>query len=106
MFYPDPSQTESLVENFPPEALFDRQLVWIAFGLMLIGLDGDIRFLPTSSRLTDQPFHFMFPRHAIFLLLAIVTSSMVLQVPLERWMKYSSLLLAISFFAGCCAGGG
>ncbi len=81
-----------------PEALFDRQLVWIAFGLMLIGL-GMVTSasFPISSRLTDQPFHFMF-RHAIFLLLAFLTSSMVLQVPLDRWMKYSSLLLGISFF--------
>ncbi|HDB1439030.1 TPA: cell division protein FtsW [Vibrio cholerae] len=81
-----------------PEALFDRQLVWIAFGLMLIGLVmvASASF-PISSRLTDQPFHFMF-RHAIFLLLAFLTSSMVLQVPLDRWMKYSSLLLGISFF--------
>ncbi len=81
-----------------PEALFDRQLVWIAFGLMLIGLVMvTSASFPISSRLTDQPFHFMF-RHAIFLLLAFLTSSMVLQVPLEHWMKYSSLLLGISFF--------
>ncbi|HHS3345367.1 TPA: cell division protein FtsW [Vibrio cholerae] len=81
-----------------PEALFDRQLVWIAFGLMLIGLVMvTSASFPISSRLTEQPFHFMF-RHAIFLLLAFLTSSMVLQVPLERWMKYSSLLLGISFF--------
>ncbi len=81
-----------------PEALFDRQLVWIAFGLMLIGLVMvTSASFPISSRLTDQPFHFMF-RHAIFLLLAFLTSSMVLQVPLARWMKYSSLLLGISFF--------
>ncbi len=81
-----------------PEALFDRQLVWIAFGLMLIGLVMvTSASFPISSRLTDQPFHFMF-RHAIFMLLAFLTSSMVLQVPLDRWMKYSSLLLGISFF--------
>lgn len=81
-----------------PEALFDRQLVWIAFGLMLIGLVMvTSASFPISSRLTDQPFHFMF-RHAIFLLLAFLTSSMVLQVPIDRWMKYSSLLLGISFF--------
>ncbi|ELT7570253.1 TPA: cell division protein FtsW [Vibrio cholerae] len=81
-----------------PEALFDRQLVWIAFGLMLIGLVMvTSASFPISSRLTDQPFHFMF-RHAIFLLLAFLISSMVLQVPLDRWMKYSSLLLGISFF--------
>lgn len=89
-----------------PEALFDRQLVWIAFGLMLIGLVMvTSASFPISSRLTDQPFHFMF-RHAIFLLLAFLTSSMVLQVPLDRWMKYSSLLLGISFSIDCRTGRG
>ncbi|WP_278182657.1 cell division protein FtsW [Vibrio misgurnus] len=81
-----------------PKALFDRQLVWITFGLMLIGLVMvTSASFPISSRLTDQPFHFML-RHALFLLLALLTSSVVLQIPLERWMKYSSLLLGFSFF--------
>ncbi|KQH86199.1 cell division protein FtsW [Vibrio furnissii] len=80
-----------------PNALFDRQLVWIALGLMLIGLVMvTSASFPISSRLTDQPFHFMF-RHAIFLMLALITSAVVLQVPLQRWMQYSSVLLAISF---------
>ncbi|EKO3398780.1 cell division protein FtsW [Vibrio fluvialis] len=80
-----------------PDALFDRQLVWIALGLMLIGLVMvTSASFPISSRLTDQPFHFMF-RHAIFLMLALITSAVVLQVPLQRWMQYSSVLLAISF---------
>lgn len=81
-----------------PQALFDRQLVWLALGLMLIGLVMvTSASFPISSRLTDQPFHFMF-RHGIFLLLALLTSSVVLQVPVERWMRYSSVLLAVSFF--------
>lgn len=81
-----------------PQALFDRQLVWLALGLMLIGLVMvTSASFPISSRLTDQPFHFMF-RHGIFLLLALLTSSIILQVPVERWMRYSSLLLAVSFF--------
>ncbi|MGL5430203.1 MAG: cell division protein FtsW, partial [Vibrio sp.] len=43
-----------------PKALFDRQLVWITFGLMLIGLVMvTSASFPISSRLTDQPFHFM-----------------------------------------------
>ncbi|EKO3476492.1 cell division protein FtsW [Vibrio fluvialis] len=80
-----------------PDALFDRQLVWIALGLMLIGLVMvTSASFPISSRLTDQPFHFMF-RHTIFLMLALITSAVVLQVPLQRWMQYSSVLLAISF---------
>ncbi|MEZ8194967.1 cell division protein FtsW [Vibrio cortegadensis] len=81
-----------------PDALFDRQLVWIALGLMLTGLVMvTSASFPISSRLTDQPFHFMF-RHAVFLGLALITSSVILQIPLKRWMQYSSYLLALSFF--------
>ncbi len=80
-----------------PEVLFDRQVVWISLGLMLIGLVMvTSASFPISSRLTDQPFHFMF-RHALFLLLAIATSAVVLQIPTHRWLQYSSILLAVSF---------
>ncbi|OXX56793.1 cell division protein FtsW [Vibrio sp. V12_P9A6T4] len=89
--------TRQWFQSQEPEALFDRQLVWIALGLMLTGLVMvTSASFPISSRLTDQPFHFMF-RHAIFLMLAIVTSSVVLQVPMKRWMQYSSVLLGVSF---------
>ncbi|MDG3089058.1 cell division protein FtsW [Vibrio hannami] len=81
-----------------PEALFDRQLVWIAFGLMLTGLVMvTSASFPISTRLTGQPFHFMF-RHAIFIGLALCTSAMVLQVPMKRWLQLSSVLMAISLF--------
>ena len=79
-----------------PEALFDRQLVWIALGLMLTGLVMvTSASFPISTRLTGQPFHFMF-RHAIFLCLALVTSAVVVQIPLKRWLQFSSLLLGVS----------
>lgn len=79
-----------------PEALYDRQLVWISLGLMLTGLVMvTSASFPISSRLTDQPFHFMF-RHAIFLVLAIMASSVILQVPMKRWLQYSTWLLLIS----------
>ncbi|MCF8779818.1 cell division protein FtsW [Vibrio sp. IRLE0018] len=81
----------------PPEALFDRQLVWIALGLMLTGLVMvTSASFPISSRLTDQPFHFMF-RHAMFLCLALGTSAVVLQVPLDKWQRYSHYLLGLAF---------
>ncbi len=80
-----------------PQALFDRQLVWIALGLMLTGLIMvTSASFPVSSRLTDQPFHFMF-RHATFLVLALGTSAVILQVPLEQWFKRSHYLLWLSF---------
>ncbi|MEZ9546159.1 MULTISPECIES: cell division protein FtsW [Vibrio] len=81
-----------------PEALYDRQLVWIALGLMLTGLVMvTSASFPISARLTDQPFHFMF-RHAIFLVLALGVSSIILQIPMQRWFQYSMYLLGLSFF--------
>ena len=81
-----------------PEVLYDRQLVWIALGLMMTGLVMvTSASFPISARLTDQPFHFMF-RHAIFLLLALGVSSVVLQIPMKRWLQYSMYLLGLSFF--------
>ncbi|MBA5762261.1 cell division protein FtsW [Vibrio sp. 404] len=81
-----------------PEALFDRQLVWISLGLMLTGLVMvTSASFPISYRLTGQPFHFMF-RHAIFLILAISTAAVILQVPTKRWFQYSSLLLGVAIF--------
>lgn len=81
-----------------PETLFDRQLVWISLGLMLTGLVMvTSASFPISTRLTGQPFHFMF-RHGIFLCLALATSAVILQVPMKRWLQYSSLLLGVSIF--------
>ncbi|MDC5841684.1 cell division protein FtsW [Vibrio europaeus] len=86
------------VTSASPEALYDRQLVWISLGLMLTGLVMvTSASFPISSRLTDQPFHFMF-RHAIFLVLALLTSAVILQVPTKRWAQYSTWLLLLSIF--------
>jgi len=86
------------VTTASPEVLYDRQLVWISLGLMLTGLVMvTSASFPISSRLTDQPFHFMF-RHAIFLVLALSTSAVILQVPTKRWAQFSTWLLLLSIF--------
>ncbi|MCG9596539.1 cell division protein FtsW [Vibrio sp. Isolate25] len=91
-------KTQRWLTTSSPEVLFDRQLVWISLGLMLTGLVMvTSASFPISSRLTDQPFHFMF-RHAVFLVLALSTASVILQVPLKKWSEYSTLLLGFSFF--------
>ncbi|MFM2590841.1 cell division protein FtsW [Vibrio sp. TBV020] len=92
------SSIKRWVTSASPEVLYDRQLVWISLGLMLTGLVMvTSASFPISSRLTDQPFHFMF-RHAVFLVLAIIASSVILQVPMKRWLQYSTWLLLISIF--------
>jgi cell division protein FtsW len=80
-------------------ALYDRQLVWLSLALMMIGLVMvTSASFPVSSRLTDGPFHFMF-RHGTFLILALFVSSVVLQVRIEMWKKWSSVLLGLSLCA-------
>ncbi|MDN3681548.1 cell division protein FtsW [Vibrio tapetis subsp. quintayensis] len=80
-----------------PEAFYDRQLVWIAIGLMLIGLVMvTSASFPISTRLTDGPFHFMY-RHCAFLFLSLCTATVVVQIPLEKWFRYSHYLLTLSF---------
>ncbi len=79
-----------------PDALYDRQLVWLSLSLMLVGLVMvTSASFPVSYRLTDHPFHFM-SRHGVFLLMAILVSSVVLQVPTEKWLKSSTSLLILS----------
>lgn len=92
------SRIKHWVTTASPEVLYDRQLVWISLGLMLTGLVMvTSASFPISSRLTDQPFHFMF-RHAIFLILAISASAVILQVPMKRWLQYSTWLLLLAIF--------
>ena len=79
-----------------PEVIYDCQLVWLAFALMLSGLVMvTSASFPISTRLTGGPFHFMI-RHAVFLFLALCSAVVVIQIPLERWMKYSTHLLLLS----------
>ncbi|WP_196582599.1 cell division protein FtsW [Aliivibrio fischeri] len=79
-----------------PKVMFDRQLIWISLGLMLTGLImvGSASF-PISTRLTDQPFHFML-RHMLFVCLALGASSVVLRIQLDTWLKYSGKFLFVS----------
>jgi cell division protein FtsW len=76
--------------------MFDRQLVWLSLGLMFTGLIMvSSASFPISTRLTGQPFHFMF-RHMFLLVLALGIAAMVVRVKLETWSKYSSQLLMVS----------
>ncbi|USD64867.1 cell division protein FtsW [Vibrio sp. SCSIO 43136] len=90
------SQLRQWFNRPSPEAWYDRQLVWLAFTLMLIGLVMvTSASFPVSARLTDGPFHFMY-RHAIFLFLSLCAAAVMVQVPLEKWAKFSPILLTLS----------
>ncbi|MBD1555445.1 cell division protein FtsW [Vibrio sp. S9_S30] len=80
-----------------PQVLFDRQLLWLSFGLMLIGLVMvTSASFPVSSRLTDTPFYFMYKQLA-FCIVGLAAASVVVQIPMDRWFRYSHILLGICF---------
>ncbi|ALP40109.1 cell division protein FtsW [Aeromonas schubertii] len=80
-----------------PGALYDRQLVTLAFSLMMVGLViVASASIPEGISLAGDPFLFV-KRHGTFLVMAVGIAWFVLQVPMMRWQQYngSMLLLAI-----------
>ena len=80
-----------------PGALYDRQLVTLAFALMSVGLViVASASIPEGISLANDPFMFV-KRHGMFLVMALGISWFVLQVPMARWQQYNGpmLLLAI-----------
>ena len=73
--------------------LYDRTLVWLAFGLLAFGfvMVSSASF-PIAERLTDNPFHFVI-RHSMYLALGIGLLATVVQIPVDWWMKGSFALL-------------
>lgn len=75
---------------------YDRQLVWIALALMVTGLVMvTSASVPVATRLTDMPFYFAL-RHGFFLVCALVIASFVVMIPLDKWNRYSWLMLLVS----------
>ncbi|MFD2178795.1 cell division protein FtsW [Veronia pacifica] len=77
--------------------LYDRQLVWLALGLMLFGLIMvSSASIPVAVRLVDMPFYFA-TRQAVYLLGATLLACIAMTIPLSKWEQLSvpSLLLSI-----------
>ncbi|WP_439958386.1 cell division protein FtsW [Rahnella sikkimica] len=76
--------------------LYDRTLLWLTFGLAIIGfVMVTSASMPIGQRLADDPFLFA-KRDAIYLALAFGLSLVTLRVPMAVWQKYSNVLLLLS----------
>jgi len=76
--------------------LYDRTLLWLTFGLAIIGfVMVTSASMPIGQRLADDPFLFA-KRDAIYLALAFGMSLVTLRVPMAVWQKYSNVLLLLS----------
>ncbi|MDU6409796.1 MAG: cell division protein FtsW [Yersiniaceae bacterium] len=76
--------------------LYDRTLLWLTFGLAIIGfVMVTSASMPIGQRLADDPFLFA-KRDALYLGLAFVLSLVTLRVPMAVWQRYSNVMLLVS----------
>jgi len=76
--------------------LYDRSLLWMTFGLAIIGfVMVTSASMPIGQRLSDDPFFFA-KRDAIYLGLAFGLSLVTLRVPMAVWQRYSNVMLLMS----------
>ncbi|GAM76999.1 cell division protein ftsW [Vibrio ishigakensis] len=91
---PVPENESQQIETRMP-VMYDRQLVWLSLILMLVGLVMvSSASIQASYSHFEVPFHYMF-KHAVYLFLAVSVMAFVVHVPTERWMNWSTLMLAV-----------
>ncbi len=75
---------------------YDHSLVLLAIALLSIGLVVvTSASMPVADRLFGNPFHFAI-RHGIYVVLAMFTALIVMQIPM-RWWRKSNVWLLLSF---------
>ncbi|MBP6121759.1 MULTISPECIES: cell division protein FtsW [Providencia] len=76
--------------------LYDRTLVWLAFGLAAIGfIMVTSASMPVGQRLTEDPFYFA-KRDMVYIVIAFILVLVVMRISMATWEKYSFVLLMIS----------
>ncbi|AKP34293.1 cell division protein FtsW [Yersinia aleksiciae] len=76
--------------------LYDRTLLWLTFGLAIIGfVMVTSASMPIGQRLASDPFLFA-KRDALYLALAFGLSLVTLRIPMAVWQRYSNIMLLIS----------
>jgi cell division protein FtsW len=86
-------QSDSQAQNLRP---YDVNLVLLALALLSIGLViVTSASMPVAARLFDNPFHFAV-RHGIYIVLAISTALIVMQIPMQWWRVSNIWLLLLA----------
>lgn len=80
----------------PTTALYDRALVWLFIALLAIGfVMVSSASIPFSTRLHNDPFYFAV-RDGVYVIAALCTCAFFVQIPSDRWEKYSGWFFIIS----------
>ncbi|AXH64598.1 cell division protein FtsW [Providencia huaxiensis] len=76
--------------------LYDRTLVWLAFGLAAVGfIMVTSASMPVGQRLTEDPFYFA-KRDVVYIVIAFILALGVMRIPMAVWEKYNFVLLMVS----------
>ncbi|VEI47240.1 cell division protein FtsW [Actinobacillus equuli] len=80
----------------PTNSLYDRTLIWLFFGLLVIGfVMVTSASIPVSTRLNDDPFYFAV-RDGLYLAASLCAFVIVVQIPTESWEKRNVAFFLIS----------
>ncbi|WGE31321.1 putative lipid II flippase FtsW [Actinobacillus genomosp. 2] len=80
----------------PTNSLYDRSLIWLFFGLLVIGfVMVTSASIPVSTRLNDDPFYFAI-RDGLYLAASLFAFAVVVQIPTENWEKRNVLFFLVS----------
>lgn len=80
----------------PANALYDRALIWLFIGLLVIGfVMVTSASIPVSTRLYKDPFYFAF-RDAFYVLASIGALLFFVQIPSENWEKWNGKFFILS----------
>lgn len=91
----------------PQNSLYDRTLIWLFIGLLMIGfVMVTSASIPVSTRLFDDPFHFAI-RDGFYVIAAMLACAFFVQIPSKSWEKYNVwffvsalILLIVTLFIG------
>ncbi|MFA9488694.1 MULTISPECIES: putative lipid II flippase FtsW [unclassified Mannheimia] len=93
------TEWDKWVKLTPSNSLYDRTLIWLFLGLLVIGfVMVTSASIPVSTRLNDDPFYFAI-RDGLYIIASIIFCYIFVQIPVEKWEKYNVALffIAISF---------
>ncbi|MGB5445836.1 MAG: putative lipid II flippase FtsW [Psychromonas sp.] len=80
---------------------YDRQLLIVTFTLMCIGtVIVASSSMPEGIAISSDPFSFL-KRHAVYLILCLGLSAVIVNVAMERWYTYQGLILFVAFLSLC-----
>ncbi|VFP79843.1 cell division protein FtsW [Candidatus Erwinia haradaeae] len=80
----------------PTILLYDRTLLWLAFGLAIIGLIMvTSASMSISQRLLEDPFFFA-KRDALYLLLSLGIARITLCIKMDLWQRSSTIILLLT----------